>query len=123
MELKRDFVKYVRDGGKSLYKKDSQCRICGNSTELQFHHTKSVALVVDKWLSKKGYTVSTAEDAFYYRDLFILDHQKELYDDTLTLCKTHHKELHQVYGKAPGLGTSEKQRRWVEKQRIKHGLE
>jgi hypothetical protein len=122
-ELKRDFTKYVRDGGKALYKRGTECRVCGTRVSLQFHHTKSLAQLVNTWVKKKGLRIETEDDAFKWRDIFIQERQKEMYDDTLTLCKEHHEGLHKVYGKSPGLGTSEKQRRWVEKQRIKYGLD
>jgi hypothetical protein len=60
------------------------------------------------------------EDIEIYREHFKIFHRKEIYDDTVTLCKFHHMErLHKIYGKTPTLATAEKQRRWCEKQRIK----
>ena len=56
------------------------------------------------------------------RDEFIEDNWAELYDHTVTICHAHHLELHKIYGRNPGLGTAEKQMRWVEIQREKHGM-
>ena len=47
---------------------------------------------------------------------------KELYDDTVTLCHSHHLLLHSLYGRNPSLGTATKQMNWVEIQREKHGM-
>ena len=38
MDLKRDLVKYVRDKAKSGYQKETQCFICGETDNLEFHH-------------------------------------------------------------------------------------
>ena len=56
------------------------------------------------------------------RDDFIEEHHAELYEHTVTLCHTHHLQLHSIYGKDPGLGTAKKQARWVQIQREKYGL-
>ena len=57
-----------------------------------------------------------------FREDFIEDHHDELYVHAVTLCHTHHRQLHKVYGRDPGLGTANKQKRWVEIQREKHGM-
>jgi hypothetical protein len=46
----------------------------------------------------------------------------ELYDETVTLCHTHHMGLHAIYGKDPALVTAPKQKRWTEIQREKWAL-
>jgi hypothetical protein len=122
-DLKRDPVKWVRDKAKALYKKGHECRVCGATSNLQFHHTKSLSPLFKAWCKKRGYPINTDEDVLAIRDEFIAEHEYELYESTITLCKAHHERLHQVYGKAPGLGTSSKQVSWVEKQRIKYGLD
>ncbi len=118
--LKRDPVKYIRDKAKSKYAKDTECRICGAATKLDFHHYNTVAILVHKWFKDKGYD---PELVLAYREEFIEEHQTELYDEAVTLCHPHHLELHRVYGKDPALITAPKQQRWVEKQRIKHGMD
>jgi len=54
------------------------------------------------------------------RDTFIEEYSKELFEDAVTLCHTHHLRLHSIYGKRPKMITARKQPRWVEKQRDKH---
>jgi|19_taG_2_1085344.scaffolds.fasta_scaffold00258_3 hypothetical protein len=118
-ELKRDKIKYIRDRAKSAYVKDEECYICGGDKELDFHHFFSVTELLNKWIKEKNLVVLTAEDMMGIRDEFIDIHHKEIYDDTVTLCHTHHLKLHSIYGKKPSLITGPKQKRWVNKRREK----
>lgn len=125
-DLKRDAVKYIRDKAKSGYNKGSECQICGSVEGLDFHHFNSISEMLHKWLTKKGYSIETAEDIISVRDEFIEDHQSELYDATATLCHTHHLKLHSIYGRNPKLATAPKQARWILKRRdkeYKNGLD
>jgi len=121
-ELKRYFVKYIRDASKARYPKGSECRICGTDEALEFHHYSTISVLANTWVRARKLSIDTAEDAVQYRDEFIAEHQYELYEDAVTLCKEHHAGLHRIYGKNPRLGTAAKQARWVEKQRINNGL-
>lgn len=119
-ELKRDEIKYIRDLAKSSYKKAGMCYICGSGDNLQFHHYYSLTALWNKFKKKCKITIHTVQDILDYREQFKSAHHKEIYDDTVTLCKFHHMErLHKIYGKSPSLATAEKQRRWVEIQREK----
>lgn len=119
-DLKRDEIKYIRDLAKSSYKKDTKCYICGTENELQFHHYYSLTALWNKFKLRCKITIKTVQDILDYREQFKAAHHKEIYDDTVTLCKFHHMErLHKLYGKSPSLATAEKQRRWVEIQREK----
>lgn len=120
--LKRDPIKHVRDKAKSRYAKGTECYICGTTEKLDFHHFYTLTPLFNKWLKANKITISSDEDVLEVRDRFILEHEKELYDDTVTICHTHHMKLHSVYGKDPPLTTAEKQKRWVGIQREKHGL-
>ena len=118
-KLKRDPVKYIRDRAKSKYKKDNECYICGTEKELDFHHFYSLAPLLRKWLkekSKERPAHYTDEYIVIWRDEFIEDNWAELYDHTVTICHAHHRELHKIYGRNPGLGTATKQMRWVDIQ-------
>ena len=120
--LKRDEIKYIRDISKSAYKKDEKCYICNTPDNLQFHHFYSMTPLWERWKKNNNIVINDVEDILVYREHFKAFHRKEIYDDTVTLCKYHHMEkLHKIYGKVPTLGTAEKQRRWCEKMRIKHG--
>jgi len=119
MELKRDLTKYIRDKAKALYVKDSACRICGSSENLDFHHYNSVTTMLSNWVKKEKLD---PEQVLEWRERFIEEHRVQMYDETVTLCHTHHLLLHSVYGKEPSLFTAKKQQRWVEIQRGKHGL-
>lgn len=118
-DLRRDCVKYIRDRAKSKYRKEAECYICGSTENLDFHHFHGLTELLEKWMRKEKKKVTTAEDIMGIRDEFIALYQKELYDETVTLCHTHHLKLHSVYGKKPILITAPKQKRWVEKQKEK----
>lgn len=111
--LKRDIVKYVRDRAKSRYAKGSECYICGTTELLEFHHFYGLTELLSKWMRKNKYK---PEQIVEVRDDFIAEHEYELYEAAITLCKEHHRELHSVYGKRPRLSTAGKQQRWVERK-------
>jgi len=124
-KLKRDPVKYIRDRAKSKYKKEDKCYICGSVSSLDFHHFYTLTPLLNRWLKEKVKerpSHYTDEYITIWRDEFIDDNWAELYDHTVTICHAHHLELHKIYGRNPGLGTAEKQMRWVELQRDKHGM-
>jgi hypothetical protein len=119
-DLKRDEIKYIRDLSKSAYTKDSECRICGSTENLQFHHYYSMTALWNKFKLKAKITIKSVQDILDYREQFKAAHHREIYEETVTLCKYHHMErLHKIYGKSPSLATAEKQKKWVEIQREK----
>ena len=122
MNFKRDLVKYVRDKAKSRYQKSNNCYICGDTENLDFHHFFGLTELLERWLKEHNIVVETEEDILNIRETFIETHEKELYDESVTLCHLHHLRLHSIYGKRPKLITAMKQKRWVEKQRAKHGM-
>ena len=122
MNLRRDLVKYVRDKAKSKYRKSTECYICGSNKNLDFHHFYSLTELLERWIRKHNLKIKSAEEIMQLRDEFIEDHQKELFEDTITLCHTHHLKLHSIYGKKPKMITAKKQPRWAQKQRDKYGL-
>lgn len=117
--LKRDLIKYVRDKAKARYDKSTCCYICGEEENLDFHHYSSLTTLFDKYMLENGLEIRSVEDIVSIREEFIAVHHKELYDDAVTLCKTHHQRLHSIYGAKPPLATAPKQERWVEIQREK----
>ena len=119
-DLKRDEIKYIRDISKAAYKKEETCYICGTTEELQFHHFYSMTPLWEKWKKDNNIVIENVEDILDYREHFKAYHSKEIYEETVTLCKFHHMErLHKIYGKVPLLSTAMKQKRWCERQRIK----
>ena len=121
-DLPRYFTKIIRDGAKNNYRKDTECYICGATEDLQFHHHNTISVLVNNWVNKHKLDVASLEEAQELRVVFISEHMDELYIHATTLCKTHHDKLHKVYGRNPILSTAPKQARWIEKQRVKHGL-
>ena len=122
MKFKRDLVKYVRDKAKSQYKKGSECFICGNTDNLDFHHFYGLTELLETWLSTNNIPIENEQDILEIRESFIDENYEKVYKHAVTLCHAHHLRLHSIYGKRPKLITAEKQQRWVEKQRVKHGM-
>ena len=122
MDLKRDLVKYVRDKAKSKYNKATQCYICGETENLDFHHFYGMTELLETWLKSKKITITSADEIMNLRELFIEEYTNEIYHEAATLCKAHHQMLHSIYGKRPKLVTALKQKRWVNIQREKHGM-
>ena len=121
MTLKRDEIKYIRDKAKSGYDKKAYCEVCGKCPEdLDFHHFYSLTPLYERWKKKNKIQIQNEDDLLAIRDRFIAEHQKELYDDAVTICNTLHQKLHSIYGKAPSLGSAKKQMRWIEKQKQKN---
>jgi len=119
VQKKRDSIKWVRDRAKAAYEKKSQCYICGATEPLDLHHYSSMTLMLERWAKQNGFKLDTDEDILAIRDEFIEAHRVEIYDEVVTLCKTHHQKLHNIYGAKPPLATSKKQIAWVEKQKQK----
>lgn len=118
-ELKRYSVKYIRDAAKSAYVKDDHCCICDATEELQLHHYASLADLWTNWCRRNKIRIECVEDVLAIRDQFIAQHHDELYNDVVTLCKGHHQELHQNFGKAPAPGLAKAQDKWVALKRRK----
>ena len=116
---KRVATKHIRDGIKSNYRKDCTCAICGTEEDLELHHYTTVSLLLQKYANDRDIPIDTDEEVLAMRDEFYKVHWQELVEDTVTLCNTHHKLLHKIYGKAPLLHTASKQPGWVIRQREK----
>lgn len=115
--LDRAVLKTMRDGIKTNYVKKECCEICGTTEDLELHHPNTFSLLFDNYCRDEGITVKTTEEAYAMRDGFYQRYWNELVVDVLTLCNTHHKALHKIYGVQPPLSTAEKQKTWV--QRLK----
>ena len=122
MDLKRDLVKYVRDKAKSKYKKDTECYICGEQQNLDFHHFYGLTELLETWLHKNEITITQEQEILKLREQFIKENEEKVYTHAVTLCHNHHLRLHGIYGKRPKLVTATKQQRWVEIQRNKYGM-
>ncbi len=115
--LRRYQIKTVRDKAKAAYKKDDHCHICDTTEELQLHHYHGLQDLWTMWCRKNKIKIESTEDVEAHRDLFIAQHHDELYNEVVTLCKTHHMELHQVFGKSPSFGSAKAQNKWVTMKR------
>ena len=76
MDLKRDIVKYIRDKAKNKYEKGTECYICGEKTELDFHHFYSLSPLVHNYIKKNKLL---PEHVLVFREDFIQEHWAELY--------------------------------------------
>ena len=117
---KRIPIKHIRDKAKSAYEKKPHCYICNAQNELELYHLHSLTHLLEVWVKRKGYDISTDELVLSIRDEFIAEHQVEIYDLVYTLCNRHHVQLHGIYGKSPAQSSVDKQRRWIEVQQQKH---
>jgi len=121
MDLKRYAIKYVRDISKSAYKKEDNCYICRVEENLEFHHYTSLSALWNKWIKDNKIIINDVDDILEQREVFKDKFHDEIYNKTVTLCRTCHRiKLHGLYSKVPPLSSAAKQERWVEKQRIKH---
>lgn len=112
---KRVATKHIRDGIKSNYKKACECAICGTDQDLELHHYHTVSLLLKQYSKERGIPIDTDEEVLAMRDQFYQVHWDELVECTVTLCNTHHKLLHKIYGREPSLSTAIKQEHWVKK--------
>ena len=115
--LKREVVKYIRDKAKAAYPNKIMCEICQTSEKLELHHYKSISELSAIYIEDNN--VDAAE-VLTWREDFIIKHNKELYEEVATLCKTHHAQLHDVYGQHPELYTAKLQKKWIATRRDKY---
>ena len=114
---KRTPIRYIRDGIKQQYRKESCCEICGVSEALELHHYHTVAYLLEKHVKEHSIPMDTEEQILAMRDKFYQEYWHELVEDAVTLCNPHHVKLHGIYGQKPLLTTAEKQKLWVLKQK------
>lgn len=112
-------TKWIRDGVKSNYKRGTECEICSTAEDLEFHHYTTLSLLLDTYCREQGITLETDEDVLAMRDAFYQAHWHEVVEHAVTLCASHHKMLHKIYGKQPAISTSQKQVVWVQRQKDK----
>ena len=79
-----------------------------------------MTLLWEKWKRENNIQIESVDDILVERENFKGVHYKEIYADTVTLCKYHHMDrLHKIYGKVPPLSTAKKQKRWCDIRRSK----
>ena len=110
---KRVAVKHIRDGIKSQYPKGTKCEVCGTESDLEYHHYATLSIVFQEYCNTNNIDVKTDEQVIAMRDKFYEDNWDAVVTDGVTLCNTHHKALHKLYGKQPPLNTAKKQKHWV----------
>jgi hypothetical protein len=119
VKFKRDAISLIRDGIKSQYKKASCCAICDTDDSLELHHYHTVSLLVKNYAKEMQLDFTDEETVLSNRTALYDKYWHELVEDTVTLCTTHHQQLHKVYSKEPPLFSAGKQKSWVQLQRDK----
>lgn len=114
--MKQSIIKYIRDGVKSKYKYGTECAICKDTNNLEFHHLYTIYFLLQEYTK---HTPIDEENLLEFREQFINHYYKELVEDTVTLCEKHHTLLHKIYGSKPPLHTASKQELWILKQHNK----
>ena len=122
-QLKRFPIKYIRDFIKKDYKLRAESYICGSKIKLELHHILSVSELFNKWCIKNK--VTTIDDVDYIKKLrvkFAEDCKDELsHEHLFTLCSSHHKQLHSIYGQTYSNHLAPKIKNWLEIQKAKNG--
>lgn len=111
-------VKWIRDFNKRKYSRGDTCEICGTNENVEFHHFYSLTLLYEKWVAENNIDISNIQSM---REEFTNTFRKELFDETVNICKQHHANLHKIYGVTPALFTVEKQKNWIKIQAAKFG--
>jgi 5-methylcytosine-specific restriction endonuclease McrA len=122
-KLKRIPIKYIRDFIKKDYKLRDECYICGSTESLELHHLYSVSELFNNWCDKnKIIKIEDVETINTLRVQFSQDCYSDLSHENLyTLCATHHKQLHNIYGQRYSNHLSDKIKNWLNIQRAKNG--
>ena len=122
-QLKRFPIKYIRDFIKKDYKLRDECFICGSKEKLELHHLLSISELFNKWCIKNK--INAIDDVDYIKKLridFANDCEEELsHKHLFTLCSTHHKQLHSIYGQTYSNHLAPKIKNWLEIQKAKNG--
>lgn len=122
-ELKRLPLKYIRDYIKRDYKIRDCCYICGCTESLELHHLYSVSELFNNWCDKnKIRSIDTEEQILELRVLFATEFEEQLsHKNLFTLCSSHHKRLHNIYGQRYPNHLVPKVKNWLDIQKDKHG--
>ena len=122
-ELKRFPIKYIRDFIKKDYKLLDECFVCNSTEFLELHHLFSVSELFKRWReTNKINEISSVDEIKDLRVKFAEDCKDQLSHENLyTLCSTHHKQLHNLYGQTYSNHLVPKIKNWLEIQKAKHG--
>lgn len=115
-------VKIVREYIKKDYKPRECCYICSVTDNLELHHLYSLSETWNTWLQKnKIYHLESDEQVKELRVVFAEECAEQLSNEHLiTLCSTHHKRLHNIYGQRYSNHLVPKIKNWIEMQREKY---
>ena len=122
-QLKRLPIKYIRDFIKKDYKLRDECFVCNSTEFLELHHLFSVSELFKRWReTNKINEISSVDEIKDLRVKFAEDCKDQLsHENLFTLCSTHHKQLHNLYGQTYSNHLVPKIKNWLEIQKAKHG--
>lgn len=100
-------TKRIRYHLKSSYFYDKKCYVCGSDKDLEIHHLYPISSVVDYITKQHG--------ELPILDILVLGNQ--YFSDYITLCKTHHKALHDIYGRVYSMDKVTYVKGFLEKQK------
>ena len=119
MNEEANFVKFIRAKAKTNYHKCKKevCWVCGSNLNLELHHNKPLASIVKEYL--KQHNLKNPSNDNYLREQIIESCSREIYgtDNLITLCRQHHKALHNLFGRAYNIKVSEKVKNYLRKQK------
>jgi 5-methylcytosine-specific restriction endonuclease McrA len=120
--LKRFPIKYIRDFIKKDYKLRDCCYICSSTKQLELHHLYSLSELFDQWCIKNRiYDITREEQMLELRVAFATECSDKLANDNLyTLCSSHHKYLHNLYGQRYPNYLVPKVKNWIYVQKEKY---
>jgi len=115
------FTKFVRAKAKTQYhkyKKD-ECWVCGSSENLELHHVYPLSDIIHDWL--REHNIKNPSNDVELREELLNDVADKVYNPTnlITLCKTHHRNVHTLFGQTYGGKMAEKVNKYLTKQKEK----
>lgn len=125
MSKEKIFIKFIRAKAKTQYHKAKQdeCWICGSTKDLELHHNKPLSSIVKEYLAQHKIVEPTNDKEL--REKILNSCSREIYgrENLVTLCRQHHKALHDIFGKSYNIKVSDKVKNYLQRQkeRLQHG--
>ena len=116
------FIKFIRSKAKTNYHKAKKdiCFICESSDKLELHHIMPLSSIVFEYLRTKGIRNPSNDPELREEILSNCSDQIFKPENLVTLCKLHHKNLHQLFGKTYSQKLASKVSKFLNKQRSKY---
>lgn len=99
--------------------KTKECFVCARQESLELHHNIPLSEVVKEYLKENNIKNPTNDTVLRDNILEACKHNIFGKENLITLCKTHHKNLHNIFGKTYTIKVSEKVKKYLMKQKEK----